>query len=338
MIGTLRASGYTRKELLVHYMTLPLLVTVIAAVIGNVLGYTVFKNICAGMYYGSYSLPTYETRWNMDAFVLTTIVPFVIMLLVNLVLISKRLKLTPLKFLRRDLSTSKKQKAVKLPDIRFFDRFRLRIILQNKSSYITLFVGIVFANILLLFGMMMKPLLSHYQTEAVENMLADYQYILNVPDPIDEDDEYTLMGIVQKLLTPSLKTNTEGVETFALTSLKNIPKNREGESISVYGIQKDSKYVSAELFEDGVTISDGYAEKYGMKVGDRIPGREEATFDLCGGIASAGQSGDGQDPYFLQPGRDSYRTALLDQSQPAKYSRAGRVGTPDPEGVHPFGR
>ena len=101
--------------------------------------------------------------------------------------------------------------------------------------------------------MMMKPLLSHYQTEAVENMLADYQYILNVPDPIDEDDEHTLMGIVQKLLTPSLKTNTEGVETFALTSLKNIPKNREGESISVYGIQKDSKYVSAELFEDGVT-------------------------------------------------------------------------------------
>lgn len=43
-------------------MTLPLLVTIIAAVIGNVLGYTVFKNICAGMYYGSYSLPTYETR------------------------------------------------------------------------------------------------------------------------------------------------------------------------------------------------------------------------------------------------------------------------------------
>ena len=43
VIGTLRASGYTRKELLLHYMTLPLLVTVIAAVIGNVLGYTVFK-------------------------------------------------------------------------------------------------------------------------------------------------------------------------------------------------------------------------------------------------------------------------------------------------------
>lgn len=270
VIGTLRASGYTRKELLVHYMTLPLLVTVIAAVIGNVLGYTVFKNICAGMYYGSYSLPTYETRWNMDAFVLTTIVPFVIMLLVNLVLISKRLKLTPLKFLRRDLSTSKKQKAVKLPDIRFFDRFRLRIILQNKSSYITLFVGIVFANILLLFGMMMAPLLDHYQEQTVDNMIADYQYILNVPDEIDEDDTYTLYGALSRFLTPSLETENKKAEKFCMESLETVPGKRDSESVTVYGTQQGSHYMKADFPDEGVYISDGYAEKYNIKTGDTI--------------------------------------------------------------------
>ena len=274
VIGTLRASGYTKNELIRHYMTLPVIVTLVGALIGNILGYTAFKDVCAGMYYGSYSLPTYQTRWNANAFLLTTVIPAILMFVINAVLISDRLRLSPLRFLRHDFAKKGKSHAVRLPNFRFFSRFRLRILLQNKSSYFTLFLGIVFANILLLFGMMMKPLLSHYQTEAVENMLADYQYILNVPDPIDEDDEYTLMGIVQKLLTPSLKTNTEGVETFALTSLKNIPKNREGESISVYGIQKDSKYVSAELFEDGVTISDGYAEKYGMKVGDTLELKE----------------------------------------------------------------
>lgn len=274
VIGTLRASGYTKNELIRHYMTLPVIVTLVGALIGNILGYTAFKDVCAGMYYGSYSLPTYQTRWNANAFLLTTVIPAILMFVINAVLISGRLRLSPLRFLRHDFAKKGKSHAVRLPNFRFFSRFRLRILLQNKSSYFTLFLGIVFANILLLFGMMMKPLLSHYQTEAVENMLADYQYILNVPDPIDEDDEYTLMGIVQKLLTPSLKTNTEGVETFALTSLKNIPKNREGESISVYGIQKDSKYVSAELFEDGVTISDGYAEKYGMKVGDTLELKE----------------------------------------------------------------
>ena len=68
VIGTLRASGYTRKELIGHYMALPVIVTLIGAVIGNILGYTALKNVCAGMYYGSYSLPTYVTVWNAEAF------------------------------------------------------------------------------------------------------------------------------------------------------------------------------------------------------------------------------------------------------------------------------
>lgn len=56
VIGTLRASGYTKNELIRHYMFMPLLVTFIGAIVGNLLGYTVFKNVCADMYYGSYSL------------------------------------------------------------------------------------------------------------------------------------------------------------------------------------------------------------------------------------------------------------------------------------------
>ena len=95
VIGTLRASGYSRRELLFHYISMPVIVTVVASVLGNVLGYTSFKDLCAGMYYGSYSLPTYETRWNADAFILTTVVPVVIMLGINLILISGKLRLSP---------------------------------------------------------------------------------------------------------------------------------------------------------------------------------------------------------------------------------------------------
>lgn len=218
VIGTLRASGYSRRELLFHYISMPVIVTVVASVLGNVLGYTSFKDLCAGMYYGSYSLPTYETRWNADAFILTTVVPVVIMLGINLILISGKLRLSPLKFLRHDLSASKRKKAVRLPDFKFFNRFRLRIILQNKSSYLTLFIGIFFANVLLLFGMMMKPLLDHYQEEILKNMIAPYQYVLNVPEEPDEDEKYTVMGMLQKFLTPSLKTNEKSAEKFCLNS------------------------------------------------------------------------------------------------------------------------
>ena len=110
VIGTLRASGYTKNELIHHYMAMPIIVTAISAVIGNILGYTVLKKVCAGMYYGSYSLPTYETIWSADAFVLTTIVPIIIMLVVNYVVLWKKLQLGPLKFLRRDLSGKKSAK------------------------------------------------------------------------------------------------------------------------------------------------------------------------------------------------------------------------------------
>ena len=270
VIGTLRASGYSRRELLVHYISLPVFVTILASVFGNILGYTVFKETCADMYYGSYSLPTYETRWNADAFVLTTVVPVLIMLGINLVLISRKLRLSPLKFLRHDLSTSKRKKAMRLPNLKFFNRFRLRIILQNKSSYFTLFVGIFFANVLLLFGMMMVPLLDHYKQVTVENMLAPYQYILNVPEEPDEDEKFTVLGMIQKLLTPSLETDTESAEKFCMESMKNVVPGKEGESITVYGISDDSAYVSEEMPEDGVLISDGYSEKYKVKSGDTI--------------------------------------------------------------------
>lgn len=102
VIGTLRASGYTRRELILHYMTLPVLVTLAGALVGNILGYTIFKGVCAGMYYGSYSLPTYVTVWNAEAFLLTTVVPVIIMILINYAVLRYRLQLSPLKFLRRD--------------------------------------------------------------------------------------------------------------------------------------------------------------------------------------------------------------------------------------------
>lgn len=278
VIGTLRASGYTRRELLLHYISLPILVTILAAVIGNILGYTVFKGIVADMYYGSYSLPTYETRWNAEAFCLTTLVPFVIMAVINVVLIREKLKISPLRFLRKDLGSTRRSKAVRLPNFKFFNRFRIRILIQNRASYLTLFIGIVFANILLLFGMMMSPLLSHYQEETINNMLAKYQYILSVPDELDVE-ENSLLGMVQKLLMPSLETENENAEKFCMDSLKMIPEKegKDGESITIYGIEPDSKYVEADfsgLSEKGVLLSDGFQQKYGIKTGDTISLKE----------------------------------------------------------------
>ena len=57
IIGTLLASGYRRHELVTHYLALPAAVGIVAAVVGNVAGYTLMSEPMRNLYYGSYSLP-----------------------------------------------------------------------------------------------------------------------------------------------------------------------------------------------------------------------------------------------------------------------------------------
>ena len=172
VIGTLRASGYTKGELIRHYMTMPLAVTLVGALIGNILGYTVCKDICAGMYYGSYSLPTYHTIWSAEAFWKTTLVPVALMAVVNAGILYKKLSLSPLQFLRRDLKKKRKKRTFHLSSrIPFFTRFRLRVIFQNVSNYVVLLAGILFANLLLMFGLALPAVLDHYQSVLKDNLL-----------------------------------------------------------------------------------------------------------------------------------------------------------------------
>ena len=144
-IGALRASGYTKGEMISHYIRIPIVLTLFAAVIGNIFGYTVFKDMVAKIYYHSYSLPTYVTLWNSRAFLMTTAVPCLIVAVVVVLVIMRVMQFAPLQFLRRELSASKKKKVMKLKHFCFFTRFRIRVIAQNMSSYVTLFVGVIMA-------------------------------------------------------------------------------------------------------------------------------------------------------------------------------------------------
>ena len=279
VIGTLRASGYTRRELIFHYMTLPVLVTLAGALIGNILGYTVFKGVCAGMYDGSYSLPTYVTVWNAEAFLLTTVVPIIIMILINYAVLRYRLQLSPLKFLRRDFSGKKQKRAVYLsPKIGIFSRFRLRVIFQNVSNYLVLFVGVIFANLLLFFGMLLPSALDHYQLEIQENMLAKYQYMLSVPASVSSGNK--LDGMISLLeYYMDTRTDNKDAEKFSAYSLNTMPGKYKSEEIVLYGVEPDSQYIHADLSGDGVYISSAYADKFRIKKGDIITLKEKYEKD-----------------------------------------------------------
>lgn len=64
VIGTLKAMGYTSREIIMHYLAPTVVITAVSSVVGNILGYTYFANFCSGLYYQSYSLPTFLPGFN----------------------------------------------------------------------------------------------------------------------------------------------------------------------------------------------------------------------------------------------------------------------------------
>lgn len=253
VIGTLRASGYSKGELVRHYLTMPMLVIIVSAIIGNILGYTLFKDIAAAMYYSSFSLPTFETIWNMEAFIMTTAIPVAIMFVINFAILIHKLKLSPLKFIRKDLSKNKHKKAFKLnTKIPIMHRFRLRVIMQNLPNYITIVVGVFLANVILLFGIALPSLIENYQTEITSNMICEYQYILKTP----------------------VETETKDAEKFVAGSLNTIEGRLKSEGVSVYGITPNSKYLDLDYDKDSIYISSSLSEKFGVNKGDTVTFKE----------------------------------------------------------------
>ncbi|MDO4862947.1 MAG: ABC transporter permease, partial [Ruminococcus sp.] len=265
VIGTLRASGYTRLEMIRHYLAAPVIVLLIACVIGNILGYTVFKEFMADMYLGSYSLVSYKTLWNANAFIDTTVIPMVILIAINVIMLASKLSLSPLKFIRRDLKRRRRKKAFKLnTKIPIMTRYRLRVLFQNAAGYLTIFVGIFFASTIMVFSQLFSPLLEKFSEDSINSMIAQHTYILKAPAPTEDED----------------------AEKFAAGGLK-IVRGDFSEDVSIYGISPDSSYFHSDIEDGKVEISSAYADKYRLKAGDSITlsdeyGGEEYTFDISG--------------------------------------------------------
>ena len=250
-IGVLRASGYTRGEMIRHYMVIPMLSLLAGAIVGNILGYTVLNDVFAQAYLASYSLVSYEIVFTPNAFVRTTVIPFVLMFLINLIMLSVKLKLSPLRFLRHDLKKKQKKKAFRLnTKLPIMLRFRLRVIFQNAPNYVTIFIGVIFAEFILMFSLIFKPMLLKFEDNTTDNLLASYQYILKAPVP----------------------TETEGAESCITASLQTIGEKtgNKDEDVTLYGVEPKSKYVTLTSEKGKVDISTAYHKKYLVDIGDTI--------------------------------------------------------------------
>lgn len=271
VIGTLLASGYRKHELICHYMAPAVIISVLSGLFGNLIGYTLTVNFIKSMYYGSYSLPLYRTYWNGDAFLYTTVIPVALLVLITYISLRKKMSLTPLQFLRKELKGRKEKHAIKLPNFSFLNRFRLRIIFQNKSNYLVLFVGIFFASFILMWGLCIRPTINKYEEEVVNSEKSAYQYILKAPVECEKGTGSQAAFAEKQKTAPSLK---KAPEKFTLTSMESYYKLAgKNIAVSVYGIEENSDYFQAlpvKKKAEGVYLSENLLKKLGKKKGNTI--------------------------------------------------------------------
>lgn len=309
VIGTLLASGYRKRELIAHYMALPAFVGIAAAIVGNVIGYTVLYAPMRDLYYNSYSFPPYEAFWNWRVFTICTVVPLALLLLVNFIGLLRKLRCTPLEFLRHETTRRSRRRGIALPErLSFTSRFRLRILLCNLPSFLTLFCGITFASLLLVFGLCLMPVIQNHADNLASDLVAEHQYVLKAPVEIDvTDEEREAQAAAQALATTDPEAlesmdgsdlarlyadasrvdadadvvwNTErndrafidAAEKYAVATLEvERPADMGTEEVSVYGIMPASTYwEDVSLDEDGAVIGRGLAEKCRIATGDEV--------------------------------------------------------------------
>lgn len=248
-IGTLKALGYKNREIVIHYMKLPIFITIVSAIIGNILGYTVLITPFKDIYYTTYSLPPLNLELNIEAFILTTIIPIIIMISINDIMLRRKLNLKTINFLRKDIRKSKNKNIKLSKKIKFKTRFKLRTIIDNIGNFVTLFFGIYLASLLLLFSIGLKPIMENYENTVKNTTVSEYQYIVNTPIDVE-----------------GYKLTQYPMKTYYKIGKRDI-------DVNFIGLEDTETYfndLNLKELEEGIVISDSLSLKLNIKIGDEI--------------------------------------------------------------------
>jgi len=253
-VGVLIATGYKKGAILRHYLTIPVLVTLFSSAIGLVLAMTAGYKIPTTTMYNYDALPELSYVINPLICVLMIIVPIAMVLLINTIVFTRKLNLTPLKLIRRDIKKEAKDKdAHEMKAFGFMNRFRIRTVLRSKGQYLSLIIGVFLSGWLIMFGLGMRSSFDIYIKELPDSAIADYEYVLKAPladTTLPEDSE------------------CDTISTYEIEYSDRML------NVNVLGICPDSTYLkdmdTSKLKDDEVIISNVMAEKLGINVGDKI--------------------------------------------------------------------
>lgn len=250
-IGTLYAMGIWKKEILRQYMLLPGMVIFAGGGIGVALGYLIC-GISTANNAANYSYPEIEYQFYPIVLLYGIILPVITGVLINYLVISRKLNAEPLELLRKYPKKIKTSK-IKIKSENFDFIYQIRQVLREKVVYILLFAGCFYALCILLFAFTMFAGINNYVQTSTKDVTWKYMYILNGIQNVNAEDDETEQALMKTV------------------SAYNIYSG-ENQDITLLGIENNSKYFEfpLECEKDEIIISDCVEKKFDWKKGEKV--------------------------------------------------------------------
>lgn len=249
VIGALYALGVKSRQLMLHYLMLPVTITFLGGVVGTLLGFSpIGTKVQMQESLTYFSLPTMTIQYPPYLIIYGIIMPPIIAAIVNYFVINSNLKRTALSMLKNEQKSSK-IKDINLGNIGFVQRFQIRQMLRELRSGITVILGMFLALLLLMLGMDCYTLCKNYQTNMKNDTTFAYMYTLKYPE--ENFSEQAGACYIETLK----------METFGYKF-----------DVMILGIDGDNKYfdVQTEKNQNEIVISEAVASKFHVETGDKL--------------------------------------------------------------------
>lgn len=248
VIGTLLSLGYERRELVRNYVILPVIISFLGGLVGTILGFASIQfQIEDNVTYFSY--PKIQIQYPIYLLAYGVIVPLLLALLINYVVLSKKLSQTPLAMLRKTRNTENGIK-LKLNNMKYLTVFRIKLFVREIRTNITITLGIFISLLLVVLSVDIYSATTTVVHETENDVQFGYMYYLSYPE--DNPEQYNADVCYLKQL------NKE-IYGFNMT-------------VSILGVDSDNRYYSIPdtLEDDELVISSSVAYKFGLAVGDQF--------------------------------------------------------------------
>lgn len=249
VIGALYALGAKKKDLMIHYITLPSITAFAGGLIGTLIGFSsIGIRRQMEQTYAYFSLPFFENVYPVYLLIYGLVMPAAIAIIVNVAVINKKLSGTSLSLMRNEQGAA--GKSIDIGRGSFVYKFQVRQLIREFRSSVTVVFGMFIALLVVMLGMDCYVLCSSVKEDTVRDTKYEYMYTLKYP----------------------MKDAPKNGE---ICYVETLSKERFGYTldVSMMGIENKNPFFPNVHVQEGknkVIISSAVSAKYNLNVGDKL--------------------------------------------------------------------